>query len=308
MRVALVLALVLGLVTSNRAAAVTPIPSAHGTAVIDGIKSAGEWDAATPRAVFSSGTLAGSLLYVMDDDINIYLGLFVPDATFMPSDAMWTRFDSKNDGVTMAGDDEVNGRQNDFFDSHFDGVSWAIQDLHYNGSAQATAVPGGNFFEIAHAINTGDPDDMYVNAGQTISLCAFYANDGTIFGSDDYPDGCLGSGLSQTTYVDYTISSTPADVSPQALLAAAHLRVAPNPVRRGAELAVYYGVNAAAGPPEIGLYSVAGRKLADLGPLSSEDGEHVLHWENSGTLSPGVYFVRARYEGIGIRSRTLIVH
>src|SRR5262252_1596135 len=92
------------------ALAALPIPSAHGTATIDGVKSAGEWDAASP-------------LYVMDDDVNIYLGLFVPDS-ILTNDVFWTRFDSKHDGITMAGDDEVNGTATNFFDSHFDGVSW----------------------------------------------------------------------------------------------------------------------------------------------------------------------------------------
>jgi len=284
-----------------------PIPSAHGTATIDGVKGAGEWNAATPRAVFDTGALAGSLLYVMDDDVNIYLGLFVPDATFMASDAFWCRFDAKHDALALAGEDEVNTVSGSFFDSHFDGVSWGIQDLRYQGAGAATAVAGGNFFEIAHALNTGDPDDMFVGAGQTIGLCINYSNDGQGFGTDVYPLPCTGDGATQNDYVDYTISSVAA-ADPQASLAAAHVARAPNPLRRGADLAIFYGVSPSGGAPEIGIYSVAGRKLADLGPLATESGDHVLHWQGSGTLGPGVYFVRARYEGVGIRSRTLIVH
>jgi len=118
------------------ALAALPIPSAHGTATIDGVKSAGEWDAASPRDVFSTGGLSGSKLYVMDDDVNIYLGLFVPDS-ILTNDVFWTRFDSKHDGITMAGDDEVNGTATNFFDSHFDGVSWGVCG---NGSPSAAFV------------------------------------------------------------------------------------------------------------------------------------------------------------------------
>lgn len=282
-----------------------PIPSAHGTATIDGVKGASEWNAATPRAVFGTGALAGSLLYVMDDDVNIYLGLFVPDATFLPSDAFWCRFDSKHDGIAMVGDDEVNTASGNFFDSHFDGVSWGIQDLRYQGAGAATAVAGGNWFEIAHAINTGDPDDMFVGAGQTIGLCINYSNDGQGFGTDVYPINCTGDGATQNDYVDYTLSSVAA-ADPHAALAAAHVALSPNPLRRGAELAIDYGVSTTA--PEIGIFSVSGHKLAELGPLASESGEHVLHWQGSGALAPGVYFVRARYAGVGIRAKTLIIH
>lgn len=302
----LLLALLISIAGGAEAHSGVPIPSAHGTATIDGVKSPGEWDAATPRAVFDTGSLVGSLLYVMDDDVNIYLGLFVPDATFTPQDAFWCRFDSKHDGQTIVGDDEVNASAGSFFDSHFDGVSWAIQDLHRNGAGTASAVTGGNFLEISHPLNTGDADDMFVGAGQTIGLCINYTNDGIGFGTDTYPLGCTGDGLVQNDYVDYTISSVAA-ADPRAALAAAHVAISPNPLSRGAELAIYYGVSASGGAPEMGIYSVAGRKLADLGPLSSESGDHVLHWENSGGLAPGVYFVRARYAGVGVRSRTLIV-
>src|SRR5262245_55781585 len=266
------------------AQAVPPIPSAYGIATIDGVKSPGEWDAATPRAVFQTGTLSGALLYVMDDDVNIYLGLFVPDST-LAQDALWTRFDSKHDGITMVGDDEVNGSTSQFFDSHFDGVSWAIQDFRRQGSAAAATMPGGAFFEIAHPINTGDPDDMFVGPGQTIGLCVFYANDNGVHGEDVYPQSCLGDGLTQTDYVDYTISSGQVGADP-ALLARAHVSSAPNPLRRGAELAVYYGVTVSEAPASLGLYSAAGRKVAELGPVAHEPGEHVLHWDDSRGLAP----------------------
>jgi len=286
--------------------AVLPIPSAYGTATVDGVKSPGEWSAATARAVFQTGTLSGSQLYVMDDDVNIYLGLFVPDSVLVSSDFLWTRFDSKHDGITMVGDDEVNGSSSSFFDSHFDGISWAIQDLRYQGSAAAAPTAGGSFFEISHPINTGDPDDMFVGPGQTIGLCVFYANHGTVFGTDVYPEPCLGGGTSQTDYVDYTISSGKVGADPT-IVARAHVSSAPNPLRRGAELAIYYGVTASEAPSSLGLYSALGRKVAELGPLARDPGEHVLHWEDSGTLAPGVYFVRARYESAGVRSATVIV-
>lgn len=282
-----------------------PIPSAYGTATIDGVKSPGEWDTATPRDLFQTGDLSGSKLYVMDDDVNIYLGLFIPDSTLTANDIFWVRFDSVHDGVTMAGDDEINGSSSNFFDSHFDGVSWAIQDLRRQGASAAAPTFGGAFFEMSHPINTGDPDDLFVGPGQTIGLCVFFAHDGTV-SSDIYPTSCLVGGASQGDYVDYTISSGKVDADP-VTLARAFVASAPNPLHRGAALAIYYGVTPSGGPSGLAIYSVSGRKVCDLGPISTLPGEHVLHWQSAAGLTPGVYFLRARYESAGVRSATIIV-
>jgi hypothetical protein len=88
---------------------VTPIPCAHGTATVDGVKSPGEWSTAAPCAVFQTGTFSGSQLYVMHNDVNTCLGLFIRDSVLAATDVFWTRRDSKHDGITMVGDDEVSG-------------------------------------------------------------------------------------------------------------------------------------------------------------------------------------------------------
>ena len=227
--------------SGDPAAADAPIPSARGTAVIDGVKSPGEWDTATPRSVFFG--LTGSVLYVMDDDVNIYLGLFVPDTTLRFDDLFWTRFDAQHDGITTLLDDEVDGSgQSTFFDSHWSGSNWANTDMHRDGLSAAGPAPGGSFFEISHPLNDGDPQDLFVGPGDTIGLCVFYMNDGTLSGLDVYPANCLGSDPSQTTYVDYRISMSTIGVEGDRVVATARLSLVPNPLRRGVELAIHYSV------------------------------------------------------------------
>ena len=59
--------------------------SGYGTAEIDGVRSAGEWDDAYVISVFG-GKSDGSSLLVMNDEDNLYIGLIVIDNILTPED------------------------------------------------------------------------------------------------------------------------------------------------------------------------------------------------------------------------------
>jgi hypothetical protein len=273
----------------------SPIPSAFGTATIDGVKSPGEWSAATPVSVFSG--LVGSQLYVMDNAINLYLGLFVPDGTFTPGDQFGVRIDSQHDAVTDLGDDEVSvtGAAS-FGDSHYTGLYWGYYDADQNGFGAGSAVSGGNFFEISHPLNDGDPQDLFVMPGQTIGLCVRYSNDSGGSSLDVYPSGCLYGGASEAGYVDYVVSHGQVGVGDRLLSGGARIALRPNPVRRGGDLELRFAIPARGAAVRAGIYGVSGKELARLvdGPYPA--GAQSVRWtvpvKGDGALSPGVYFVR----------------
>jgi hypothetical protein len=272
------------------------IPSAFGTATLDGIMSPGEWSAATPISVFDN--LVGSKLYVMDDNVNLYLGLFVPDGTLTPDDAFAVRIDSQNDDVTGNGDDEilVSGTGHLYDNYCYEGY-WGFMDLQQNGSGGAGLVAGGNFLEMSHPLNGGDPQDLFVMPGGTIGLCARYSNDGSALGADTYPLYCLYAGASQAEYADYVISPGRVGVGTGVLSGGARIALRPNPVRRGGVLELRFAMPAGATAMRAGVYAVSGKEMARLADGSYPAGEQSVRWtvpiEGSDALNPGVYFVRA---------------
>src|SRR5262245_57247250 len=81
--------------------------AATGTAAIDGVRSAGEWDGALTFSVFS-GANAGSTFFVMNDATNLYVALeLAGDASLGADDIMEVRFDDANNDLTDDGDDEL---------------------------------------------------------------------------------------------------------------------------------------------------------------------------------------------------------
>jgi len=302
-----------GLVSLMSAALAAPasfIPTAFGTATIDGIPSPGEWNVATPVGVFSG--LVGSQLYVMDDNVNLYFGLFVPDATLTPGDQFGVRIDSQNDDVTDVGDDEISATGDGYFhDAHFSGTSWGVLDLHSNGVGAAATVGGGNFLEMSHPLNDGDLEDLFVMPGATIGLCVRYSNDNAGSGLDTYPLYCPYSGASQSGYAEYVVSSGHVGVGNPALPGGARIALRPNPVRRGGDLELRLSIPAREAAVRAGVYSVSGRELVRLAEGLYPAGEQSVHWtvpaEGPGALDPGVYFVRAWIRDAAARATLVIV-
>lgn len=303
------LALAAVLFTSGAAAEEAPIVAGFGTPIIDGVLSPGEWDAATPRPVFTG--LLGSILYVLNDDANLYLALWVPDPTFTGTDQFRVRIDSAFDGVSVPGDDEIAVvAPSLFFDMCLFEGFWGVLDGSTHGDGAASAVEGGNFFEMAHPLASGDPRDMVIAVGDTIGLCLRYNNDNSTSESNIYPTDCLDAGTQQSLYVTAaTVTSTVG--APAFAGRASGLRVFPNPVARGAALEFSYGVPPGGALIEIDVYAVSGRRVAQVARGFEAAGERSVRWvAPSGAgeaLAPGVYFGRLRYDGRPAGTRSFVL-
>ncbi len=292
------LILFFGLVHPARGAAADPIPSGYGTAVLDGTLGAGEWDSASPRAVFTG--LTGSYLYAMNDLENLYLALWAPDPTFTTTDQFRVRIDSAHDSLNAFGDDELAlVAPNTFFDSHFTGEFWGVLDATSNGAGMASAVPGGNFFEMCHPLNSGDPRDMAIAPGDTIGLCIRYLNDNMAPGTDVYPPDCFVLANEQTLYVDL-ITASGAVAVPAGDNASHGLTLVPNPAGRGAPVEFRYAVPGGGARVAIEVYSVTGERVHVVERGFEAAGARTATWvagRKSGPVAPGVYFVRVLYDG-----------
>jgi hypothetical protein len=302
------LLLAVGLLAPNAARAHNgTIPTAFGTPTIDGVRGVGEWSAATPIPAFPA--FPGSLIYVMDDAVNLYIALYMPDPTLDVLDHFWTRIDSQHDGIASLGDDEVIGGPFDyFFDSHFAGTFWALQDSHYDGVGDGGAIPGGNFIEVSHPLNSGDPQDVFVYQGDTIGLCFFYALNGTLLGSTVFPENCHTGGASQSLYIDYTTTSGTVGVPTSAPLPRSGIALRPNPTPAGGILDIQLPPGSE--PVTLALYSISGSKVAHIGSVSG-GGSRTLRWQlpdaSNRSITPGLYFVRATTARGEWRSARLVV-
>ena len=287
----------------------TPLTAGYGTPVIDGSRGAGEWDEVVPRSVFTG--LAGSLLYVSNDGTNLYLALWAPDPTVTINDQFRVRIDDDHDGLNTEGDDELGvvGTGN-FFDLHFSTGFWNQGDAFSNGSGAAGSVDGGAFFEMAHPLDSGDIYDMAIAPGDTIGLCIRYNIDGTSPSTDVYPSDCMNSLNAQSLYVDVATATGTVEVAPGARTSSA-LAVFPNPALLGSVLEIRYVVPREGAEVEIALHSLNGAKIAGISKRRQPQGLQSVRWSvpttGAGRIAPGVYFLRARYDGAQAETKTLIL-
>jgi PKD repeat protein len=158
--------------------------------IIDGmISTADEWDGAAQVAVFT-GSYAGSVFYVMNDANNLYLALKVVDSDFDDFDSMELRFDNDHDGVLTERDDMVKAIKTEFRDGHYNSqIGWILDFDQADGSSGAGTLAGANFFEISHPLNSGDPYDFSLSAGDTIGFSLSYYDDGIVYWYGVHPEG-----------------------------------------------------------------------------------------------------------------------
>jgi hypothetical protein len=168
-----------------------PEPEPDPVPVIDGIKSAGEWDAATAVAVFPGGTF-----YYTNDDTQLYIALEMADATAQSADGFRIRFDDTQDGVATVGDNELLVRIDSYFDRHRTMFGWGVDDTQRDGTAAGGSSAGINFFEVAFPLDSGDPNDFALSAGDAVGFCMQYLNNGLGVDAAAYPrvgafDNCM---------------------------------------------------------------------------------------------------------------------
>lgn len=152
---------------------------AFGTAVIDGVRSPGEWDNA---AVMDFGDHA---FYVMNDGTNLYLAARL-DASFLFFSGLTVWFDNDHDDTFFEpGDDQVQvTTDSGFFDLFHDpATNPGDGSLDTDGGgrsdgAGAFANDGqSTFFEISHPLDSGDlGHDFSLHAGDTVGFIAAIAN------------------------------------------------------------------------------------------------------------------------------------
>jgi hypothetical protein len=168
-----------------------PDPDPDVMPVIDGIKGADEWSAATSVAVFPGGTF-----YYTNDDTHLYIALEMADATAQPADGFRIRFDDTQDGVATVGDNELLVRMDSYFDRHRSMFGWGVDDTQRDGTAADGASAGVNFFEVSFPLNSGDPNDFALSAGDAVGFCLQYLNNGLAVDAAAYPrvgafDNCM---------------------------------------------------------------------------------------------------------------------
>jgi hypothetical protein len=174
------------------AAAGSDYLSAEGTAIIDGVKTAGEWDAAA-RIDFAVNQPPGSpgapmpaALLVMNDAGSLYLAFQITRSTLNPSggggSSVFVGFDNNDDGNPANGDDVLLiNPQIGFFDEYYTDqppcpsgtICLGIEDADDGGTTDGAAATTNNgsfsFYEMAHPLNSSDDrHDFSLSAGDLV--------------------------------------------------------------------------------------------------------------------------------------------
>lgn len=162
----------------------------YGSAVIDGVFGAGEWEpagrhdfeAALPVEL-GGGTVSASL-YFMNDAQNLYVGLRVGSASTAGTTSFFGSFDNNHSGgVYNEEGDEVMAFErsqgtvafsDDFIHLVGNGFCWCV-DTEYGGadelSGSYTKDSNASYYELSHPLNTGDDaHDFSVGPGRRMSI------------------------------------------------------------------------------------------------------------------------------------------
>jgi hypothetical protein len=179
-------------------------PDPDPVPVIDGIRSPGEWDAATPVAVFPGGTF-----YHTNDGTTLYVALEMADAVPQAADGFRIRFDDTLDGLATTGDNEVRVRMDTYDDMHRTPFGWGVFDTQEDGTGAAGSSAGVNFFEVAFPLNSGDANDFALSAGDPVGYCVQYLNNGLASDTSVYPRvGAFDNCMLDSTQGNYALLTT----------------------------------------------------------------------------------------------------
>jgi hypothetical protein len=141
-----------------------------GTATIDGVMGAGEWDSAgrvdftVNRSTSQGGGTVPATVYAMNDATNLYVGIKVTNATVGSSGAELFFDSDHNDSEVGEGEDSISvdgtGAFHDRF-YRFDSPGWWLsEDTDYGGTddgdeRDADAI-GFSFYEFSHPLDDAD--------------------------------------------------------------------------------------------------------------------------------------------------------
>jgi hypothetical protein len=140
---------------------------------VDGSMVAGEWDVADSADFTTVGTCDfNGTIWVMNDAENLYIFVMFEEIVSMGS--IRIMFDNDNDEDEWdPGDDAIYyGWHTDggFYDKHFS--SWPNDGVQ-DGEGAAYGIPGLNFVEFSHPLDSGDPEDFSLAIGDTVGFQIF---------------------------------------------------------------------------------------------------------------------------------------
>lgn len=169
---------------------------AINTPTIDGVISNGEWgdpvlDTWMNYTSFSSGNSETHkfIMYIMNDKVNLYIGIIIYDEDFNTTDSydvLELYFDSNHNGIQDTFEDVKSIRISDYQDGPFDLTlndryfhedGYTTSDTQNDGKAvgkHTNQEIGDYVFEFEIPLNSGDPQDISVNSGDTLGLYITY--------------------------------------------------------------------------------------------------------------------------------------
>jgi hypothetical protein len=151
--------------------------SGSGTATVDGVETAGEWDGADIADftvnLIGGGTTSGAL-YVMNDEINLYLAVDIGSAGSALSGSVTFEFDNDANGQCDDGDDIIGATQFGFSDNfRTNGCVDGPGDASDGGTEDGQSDQDGSltFWELAHPLASGDTGhDFELGPGSTVGF------------------------------------------------------------------------------------------------------------------------------------------
>lgn len=172
-------------------------PSGRGTAKVDGLLTAGEWDAAATADVSvrdAAGKPVNAVFYLMNDADNLYLALKVATAA-APTSSWMVQFDEDADGAAEAGDDLIGIEAGAYVDrvlrQALTGALQAVDDTQVRGSTDGAGMRRAGrtdtIFEVSHPLDSSDAADFKLAPGGRVGLRASFQACNTC-GSSSWPD------------------------------------------------------------------------------------------------------------------------
>jgi hypothetical protein len=186
---------------------------------IDGNIQAGEWAAAAKTTIspFGPGNAYSGTLYMMNDGVNLYLGVVIQgDSDLTSDDNVRFYFDNSHGGATsrQPGDDDIINQGTStvigdlFSDGTFD--QWDNLFGGTNDGQVASSRQGSlNMFELSHPLDDVDnAHDFSLSVGQTVGFAL------TVVINTDWITNIPGFGIysNPSTYANYVIAFQPRPV------------------------------------------------------------------------------------------------
>jgi hypothetical protein len=176
--------------------------SSYGTAVIDGVVSAGEYGSCI--GPFTQGIYTVTICETNDFVNDYYAVTVLGDTTNNAGDNAQILFDNNHDGTVI--NCQATGREDtisvigdgSFLDRNYcflsPGNLFTVTDgvsaQHGTGARTFTANVG-YVFEMSHPLNSGDSNDHALATGSTVGWCLSYVDFEDLQNFVQYPSGCL---------------------------------------------------------------------------------------------------------------------